>query len=380
MQDKHDTALHLAVLKLRKNIKQLLQKGRSINEEDTKRALINPMIGVLGWDLEDLDEVRNEYRYTSKSNPVDYALFIAGDPVLFVEAKPLKTGLDDQKWITQTISYAVTAGVEWCVLTNGQEYRLYNSHALVDAQGKLFRALRLSDSAEHGRTVATLDLLSKNKMQEKQLSVLWKAHFIDRSVKAALEEMVDSQDPSLVRLLKKKTHGLTTGDVTNSLKRADMRLHFPVLAAECKAGAEDQRDIPRLVARNKRAHRGKHMPAQVPGKIVKKQGNRSPKNYNVSLTELINIGLIYPPTRLETRYRKQDLQATILNDGRVEFGGNLYDSLSSAAGYARNSVIGPPGNGQKMHQTNGWTFWKLQDEESGKLVEIKAIRERMLKK
>ena len=37
-------------------------------------------------------------------------------------------------------------GVRWCLLTNGDEYRIYNSHAAVDVDEKLFRIVQVSES------------------------------------------------------------------------------------------------------------------------------------------------------------------------------------------------------------------------------------------
>ena len=55
---------------------------------------------------------------------------------LLIEAKTLEKDLNDRKWITQNVSYATVIGVRWCVLTNGDEYRIYNSHAAVDVDQK----------------------------------------------------------------------------------------------------------------------------------------------------------------------------------------------------------------------------------------------------
>jgi predicted type IV restriction endonuclease len=38
---------------------------------------------------------------------------------IFVEAKRLGERLDDRKLIAQVLNYAVIAGVQWCVLTDG---------------------------------------------------------------------------------------------------------------------------------------------------------------------------------------------------------------------------------------------------------------------
>ena len=67
--------------------------GQTIGEENTKHALIEPVLRALGWDLEDLDEVRCEYKLKQADNPVDYALFVHGGLRLFVEAKALGENL-----------------------------------------------------------------------------------------------------------------------------------------------------------------------------------------------------------------------------------------------------------------------------------------------
>jgi hypothetical protein len=95
-----------------------------IGEQDTKAALIDPVLRALGWDVEDLEEVQREYRLKGGDNPVDYALSILRTPRLFVEAKALGGNLNDRRWANQIMGFAAVAGVEWVVLTNGDEYRI----------------------------------------------------------------------------------------------------------------------------------------------------------------------------------------------------------------------------------------------------------------
>jgi len=107
-QERKD-ALVAMIQKLRPRISQQRDGNDRPNEQDTKQIFVNPLLGALGWEIEDLDEVRNEYKYRPQDNPVDYALFILRTPCLFVEAKALKSSLKDRKWISQTIGYAATA-------------------------------------------------------------------------------------------------------------------------------------------------------------------------------------------------------------------------------------------------------------------------------
>jgi len=64
-------------------------QDRSIGEQNTKASLIEPMLEALGWDVRDPDVVHREFKPTSQDKPVDYALCLAREPRLLVEAKAL---------------------------------------------------------------------------------------------------------------------------------------------------------------------------------------------------------------------------------------------------------------------------------------------------
>ncbi len=106
-------------------------KDSSLNEEQTRYTLIDPIIRALGWDTEDIDEVRSQYRFQSNDNPVDYALIISGKPRLFLEAKALRGNLNDRKWSHQIMGYAGVAGVEWIALTEREDCQCVPNHLLV---------------------------------------------------------------------------------------------------------------------------------------------------------------------------------------------------------------------------------------------------------
>ena len=110
-------SLTSALPKLRKRIQKIQTRNENIGEQNTKVALIDPLLAALSWDVEDIDEVSREYWRTSQDNPVDYALFMLRSPRLFVEAKGLEKDLSDRKWMSQVLGYATVVGVEWCVLT-----------------------------------------------------------------------------------------------------------------------------------------------------------------------------------------------------------------------------------------------------------------------
>jgi predicted type IV restriction endonuclease len=236
------------VRQIRQRIEQIHQQtaaiGRSttIGEENTKATLIAPILTALGWNLENIDEVRHEYKRRSHDNPVDYALFQNRTPCLLIEAKSLEQDLNDDKWINQNLSYAMVGGVEWCVLTNGDEWRIYNSHAVVPVDQKLFRAVRISDTQKEGEVLWALKLLSREEMRGPLLHEYWRKHFIDRNVGLGLRRIIELQDRTLIRLIQKKTKGLKPSDIRSALKRTKIThpegqiiIEFPVPTSLAKA-------------------------------------------------------------------------------------------------------------------------------------------------
>lgn len=352
-----------AVADVRSRIAKIRGRGGSMNELNTRSTLIEPIIEALGWDTRNTAEVDREYRRKPTANPVDFALLLLGSPRLFIEAKALGMDLHDDRWTVQVLSYAAMSGVEWCVLTNGDEYRLYNAHAAVDVDGKLFRRFKLSDAAQHAFAVSTLQLLSKDKLTENLISVLWKAQFIDRRVEVALHDLFEEPDAALVRLVQKRAPELKPADVRDSIRRADLKVKFPTEIAAARG------TLPRTAP----AAPVQRRVAAAPARAVRK----APKASGVTLKDLIAAGLIKTPLALECDYKRTHFEAQVQGDGRVAFAGTSYESLSTAAGEARATVIGIP-EGLKRPATNGWVFWRYRDPETGRLTEIDALRRRYL--
>ncbi len=226
--------------RVRARMAQIRDRKGTIGEQNTKAVLIEPIIEALGWDLRDLEEVVREYRAKTQDNPVDYALLLRRSPLLFIEAKDLGSDLADRRWVSQIMGYATVVGVEWCVLTDGNEYRIYNAHAPVDVDEKLFRAVCLDDEEAEDRTIETLLLLSKDKLGANILSELWQAYFVDCQVQRALEEMLIGDNPSLVRLIKRSVPELKPAQIRQSLARADVRVEFPTTSEALAAARTPQ--------------------------------------------------------------------------------------------------------------------------------------------
>ena len=359
MTEQQNTKLREVIVSTIAKIRRFQDRG--LGEQNTKASLIEPVIEALGWDIRDPDEVHREFKPTSKDCPVDYALKLLRKPRLFVEAKGLGEVLSDRKWIAQVLGYAIVAGVEWCVLSDGDEYRFYNATAPVDAEEKLFCSIKLS-AGDVEKAEKTLSLISRSNMEENLLDVLWNAHFVDRRVKRALQDMFATSDRGLIRLIRKMTPNLGPKEISESLRRLDLRVESlsptPVSGAERRSAAAtkawETRRKPRPASESKRPKQTKPF-------------------IGVSLKDVLGAGLLKAPLKLTVHYKGHDLEADLLPNGTVTFQGKNYPSSSTAAELARGTITGRP-----MH-TNGWTFWKYRDE-GGKLVFLDTARQEYLKR
>ena len=342
------TDLAAAIASVRDRIGRYERQG--IGEQDTKAALIVPILRALGWDVEDLEDVKLEYRRRPSDNPVDYALFLLRTPRLFIEAKSLGNHLDDGKWASQILAYATVAGVEWVALTDGNEWRIYNSHAPVPVEQKLFRVVRLAELETNPE--ATLKLLAKIQMADHLIDAFWKSDFVDRQVRDVLVRLFGTEpDPALVRMIRSKVPALAPAEVRASLGRLRTTFDFPVVAAPAiPHGAAPASSTPEA-------------PAAAPPKVPRTVGPGTPWRH-VTLGQLIEAGLVQVPSQIEHRYRGTTVTASIHNASRIVFAGTPYDSLSIAGGHARASVPGKP-TSKDIPQTNGWTFWEYRGIDGG---------------
>ncbi|MCC7476964.1 type I restriction enzyme HsdR N-terminal domain-containing protein [bacterium] len=309
---------------------------RPISEQDTKGTLIEPVLAALGWDLADLEVVRREYKHNKKDLPVDYAFFASGRPIMFLEAKAIGLPIDDHKWMAQIVNYANSAGVEICVLTNGRDYRIFNTHAKVPLQEKTVGQCSIGQTVPE-EAADMLECLTMAALQEQRIIRRWEQEQLENSVRAAIQELIQSRDKKYVNLLAASLKGqVGMQHLMDILSRAKVEVSFA-------SG---------ITAKSTRSGTKLHSKPRTP--------IRKPVAGAVTLGDLIEVGLISTPFQIFTTFKKQQVVATINRDGTVSLGKQTYNSLSVAAGYARNSISGLPSDGRPYYQTNGWLWWSCQ--------------------
>lgn len=103
----------------------LIEESPQMDEQNTKRKIIEPLIELLGWDILSTSvELEYSVQMGSGTKKVDYALKLEDTPVVFVEAKGCDTPLD-QSHENQLKSYMRQVGVDWGLLSNGREFEIF---------------------------------------------------------------------------------------------------------------------------------------------------------------------------------------------------------------------------------------------------------------
>jgi len=145
-------------------------KTRNLNEADT-RDIVKAMLGdLLGVDP--FFEVTGEF--SVKGQYADFAVKFADRIQYFVEVKSIDTKLDE-KHLFQVIGYAANHGVEWAVLTNADEWRVFRLFAGDERRTELLFSVSMS-----GDTLA--DLIekffnfSKEGFRQRALESYWVNH------------------------------------------------------------------------------------------------------------------------------------------------------------------------------------------------------------
>ena len=117
-QEKAKERIRKGLSKFRK----LAEKGRSLNmnEADTRRIVTGVLEELLGWHA--FEDISGEYRI--RGNYVDFVISHEGRLLAVVEVKAVGMKLNDNH-LYQAVTYASNEGVDWVILTNGADWKLY---------------------------------------------------------------------------------------------------------------------------------------------------------------------------------------------------------------------------------------------------------------
>ena len=117
------------------------------HETRTRVSLVDPILHALGWDPSDPDSVALEWKIERKA--ADYAL-LSGDhkPVAIVEAKTLGTSLGGMDQLGQVGMYGIGGSADLIVLTDGNQWHLYDLKRVQSAGGLVVKVGLSTDPPE----------------------------------------------------------------------------------------------------------------------------------------------------------------------------------------------------------------------------------------
>jgi hypothetical protein len=95
-------------------------KSRDVNEADTVRIVSDILSEIFGYDK--YADVSSEHAI--RGTYCDLAIHIEDKFLFLLEAKAIGTELKDSH-VKQAVDYAANKGVDWVVLTNGTNWRIY---------------------------------------------------------------------------------------------------------------------------------------------------------------------------------------------------------------------------------------------------------------
>ena len=158
------------------------------SEQDTREIAVNTVIGELGWDTLNRDEVAREY--SVRGGRVDYCLRTPARNLVLIEVKRAGTDLTEHQ--EQLLRYAFDEGVPLAVLTDGLVWWLYLSTAGGSWEQRRFFRVNFSEQRSSDAAAALHRFLNRNGVVSGEAQEEAKREFEsqerDRRIRAALQD------------------------------------------------------------------------------------------------------------------------------------------------------------------------------------------------
>ncbi len=319
------------------------------NEAETRRRVERIFERIMRYDtLAHLSRER-AIRGAGETEHVDFAVQIEpgenASPVIMVELK--RIGLElAPKHLKQVSSYAINAGCQWILLTNGRDWRLYHVEFGQPPVTKIVDQWNILDD-DIEVLASKFDLISYKRVRRGGLDNLWKRTKVLAPRKLLQAVLSVECMRSLRRVLKRDSGvAVTADDIVGALRK--------MLNQNAASILEDvEVSLPQSDAAKTRRN------------STKPRAQRS----RVSISDLLQAELLRPSSTLFVDYKGSRYESIIREDGAIEFEGNKYSSPSLAGG----AVTSKHG----VHAPNGWRFWQFNDPD-GAPKQLDELRKQFL--
>ncbi len=200
---------------LRDYRKKYLTKKQNLElDESATRLMVNFFLtGVLGY--VELDDIKTEYNI--RGEYADYVIQLARKKHIVIEVKSIQLDLNDRH-LRQSLSYAANEGIDWIMLFNGRQLRLYRVLFGKPISYHLVFEFDLSDLAIMKHAAIEITNLHKKLVEKGELDKYWKR--FDALTPTSLVKTLYTEDViKAIRLKIKKNSGINfdQNDVLNAV-------------------------------------------------------------------------------------------------------------------------------------------------------------------
>ena len=158
------------------------------SEQDTRERAVNTVIGKLGWDTLDHDQIAREY--SVRGGRVDYCLRSQARNLVLIEVK--RAGADLTEHQEQLLRYAFDEGVALAALTDGLVWWLYLPTAGTSWEQRRFYSVHFREQPPKDAAAALYRFLNRSDVVDGKAQEEAKREFEsqerDRRVRAALQD------------------------------------------------------------------------------------------------------------------------------------------------------------------------------------------------
>ncbi|MFD9979302.1 hypothetical protein ACFWZJ_02820 [Streptomyces massasporeus] len=257
---------------------------------------------------------------------------------------------------------------------------MYNAHAPVPVEHKLFRTVRIADDVD--AAFELLSLLSKDNMRDNRIQELWRSFFVDREVNLALNDLFAPGEPprELIALLAKRVPKLPHADLRASLQRLRATFDFPRAGVASTISTPPGAPVPTPRPAEPSPAESSIPKSRASGQSPLTKSRKtavSEDERNVGFEEMMAAGRVTPGATLHGDYMGQRHTATVLTTGQIRYQEQVYPSLS-AAGRAVKLRVRGRNTPESTLSTDGWDFWRTRDPVCGDEVSLKTLRRRVV--
>ena len=175
-----------------------------LNEADTERLVIEPVLRALGYG--ELD-YRKRRQGVGADFP-DYIILPDTEQKWVLEAKEWDARLEE-RFERQAVNYASNNGAQWAVLTNGRVWWIYNTQATGDLSRQ--RVYEISDLSEIDGAIRVLGYLSRTSIQGGELDREYRL----RDIRTALIAEFRSRNRRILKTLRTVVGGTLDRNVSS---------------------------------------------------------------------------------------------------------------------------------------------------------------------